>query len=90
MGVEEVYLGEKHSFTHDLESFFWVLFWICIHYNGPGKEIEPTDFDCWNYEDDKKLAHSKKGIVDDEDDFLKTTVHKIAAFCHFSCYWKCL
>ena len=27
-----VLLGEKHSFMHDLESFFWVLFWICIHY----------------------------------------------------------
>ncbi|KAH7016362.1 uncharacterized protein B0I36DRAFT_396657 [Microdochium trichocladiopsis] len=26
-------LGEQHSFMHDLESFFWVLFWICIHYN---------------------------------------------------------
>ncbi|KAK0737995.1 hypothetical protein B0T18DRAFT_296162, partial [Schizothecium vesticola] len=30
-------LGEQHSFMHDLESFFWVLFWICIHRNGPGK-----------------------------------------------------
>ncbi len=29
-------LGEQHSFMHDLESFFWVLFWICIHYEGPG------------------------------------------------------
>jgi hypothetical protein len=28
-------LGEQHSFMHDLESFFWVLFWICIHYDGP-------------------------------------------------------
>ncbi|KAL2169557.1 hypothetical protein VTG60DRAFT_5950 [Thermothelomyces hinnuleus] len=28
-------LGEQHSFMHDLESFFWVLFWICIHCNGP-------------------------------------------------------
>ena len=27
--------GKKHSFMDDLESFFWVLFWICIHYNGP-------------------------------------------------------
>ncbi|TQB71503.1 hypothetical protein MPDQ_007542 [Monascus purpureus] len=64
-------LGEKHSFKHDLESFFWVLFWICIHYDGPGKEVGPTDFDCWNYENDRKLAHSKKGIVVDEGDFLK-------------------
>src|SRR3954469_23664692 len=27
--------GQQHSFMHDLESFFWVLFWICIHYSGP-------------------------------------------------------
>ncbi|MCJ1359879.1 MAG: hypothetical protein MMC33_009882 [Icmadophila ericetorum] len=30
-----VLYGERHSFMHDLESFFWVLFWICIHYSGP-------------------------------------------------------
>jgi len=29
-------LSEQHLFMHDLESFFWVLFWICIHYDGPG------------------------------------------------------
>lgn len=62
-------LGEKHSFWHDLESFFWVLFWICIHYDGPGKFIGPTDFDCWNYDEDQKLANSKRGIVADEVDF---------------------
>ncbi|KAH6705767.1 hypothetical protein EV126DRAFT_457884 [Verticillium dahliae] len=28
-------LDEQYSFMHDLESFFWVLFWICVHYNGP-------------------------------------------------------
>ncbi|KAL8669127.1 MAG: hypothetical protein Q9168_006267 [Polycauliona sp. 1 TL-2023] len=26
-------LGEPHSFMHDLESFFWVLFWICTSCN---------------------------------------------------------
>jgi serine/threonine protein kinase len=63
---------EQHSFMHDLESFFWVLFWICIHYDGPDKDIGPTEFECWNYESDKKLAGSKKSVVDDERDFLKT------------------
>ncbi|KAF2179316.1 hypothetical protein K469DRAFT_301144 [Zopfia rhizophila CBS 207.26] len=36
---------EKHSFMHDLESFFWVLFWICIHYNSPGINIKATEFE---------------------------------------------
>ncbi len=29
-------LSEQHLFIHDLKSFFWVLFWICIYYDGPG------------------------------------------------------
>ncbi|SPO06924.1 uncharacterized protein DNG_09618 [Cephalotrichum gorgonifer] len=37
---------------HDLESSFWVLFWICIHYDAQGKDIGPTEFDSWNYESD--------------------------------------
>ncbi|KAI1322072.1 hypothetical protein F5Y16DRAFT_413488 [Xylariaceae sp. FL0255] len=52
-------LGEQHSFIHDLESFFWVLFWIYIHYNGPNENTE-------------ELAKLKKGEVSDEGDFIKT------------------
>jgi hypothetical protein len=63
---------EQHSFMHDLESFFWVLFWVCIHYDGPGKDIGSTDFECWNYESTGKLAELKKGLISDERDFLKT------------------
>ncbi|KAJ6200008.1 hypothetical protein J3E72DRAFT_414557, partial [Bipolaris maydis] len=63
---------EQHSFMHDLESFFWVLFWVCIHYNGPGNDIGPTEFECWNYESSGKLAVLKKGLISDERDFLET------------------
>ncbi|KAK0628461.1 hypothetical protein B0T17DRAFT_490701 [Bombardia bombarda] len=62
-------LGEQHSFMHDLESFFWVLFWICIHYDGPGGDVGPTEFEGWNYESDDKLADLKKGQVSDGEDF---------------------
>ncbi|KAH0425493.1 protein kinase [Colletotrichum camelliae] len=58
---------------HDLESFFWVLFWICIHYGPNGKDIGTTAFEHWNYDDDDKLAVSKQGVVADEVDFLGTT-----------------
>jgi hypothetical protein len=68
-----VLLGEKHSFMHDLESFFWVLFWICIHYDGPNTErIIIPRFEKWNYIDTEELAAIKKGEVADEGDFLKT------------------
>lgn len=66
-------LGEQHSFMHDLESFFWVMFWICIHYDGPGQDAGPTEFESWNYESDTKLVGSKKGMISDEDDFLRNS-----------------
>ncbi|KAH8655707.1 hypothetical protein BX600DRAFT_440197 [Xylariales sp. PMI_506] len=65
-------LGEQHSFMHDLESFFWVLFWICIHYEGPGRGTVVKEFDSWNFVDMEELAKIKLGTVSDEDIFLKT------------------
>ncbi|KAK0718106.1 hypothetical protein B0T26DRAFT_741181 [Lasiosphaeria miniovina] len=64
--------GEPHSFMHDLESFFWVLFWTCIRYNAQGKDIGSTGFDSWNYQNDHMLVQSKKGEIDDEEDFIKS------------------
>ncbi|RYO76829.1 hypothetical protein DL766_010231 [Monosporascus sp. MC13-8B] len=64
-------LGEQHSFMHDLESFFWVLFWICIHCNGPNKSLVVPRFEKWNYVDTEELASDKKGMITDEGDFLK-------------------
>ncbi|RSL43317.1 hypothetical protein CEP51_016378 [Fusarium floridanum] len=65
-------LGEQHSFMHDLESFFWVLFWICVHYDGPSKGRVVPNYDRWNYVDTDELAKLKKGEVSDEGDFIKT------------------
>ncbi len=72
-------LGEPHSFMHDLESFFWVFFWICIHYNGRNKKgkverrIVPK-YEKWNYAGTEELAETKagqisKGIFDTVDDY---------------------
>lgn len=55
---------------HDLESFFWGLFWNSVHFSGPDKSRVLPEFDKWNYADTQELARSKKGIVDDEGDFL--------------------
>ncbi|KAK4145918.1 uncharacterized protein C8A04DRAFT_35481 [Dichotomopilus funicola] len=57
--------GEQHSFMHDLESFFWILFWICIHYNGPGNAKVVAEFDRWNYMDTGELTMLKEGILSD-------------------------
>ncbi len=72
MAIGVLYDDEKHSFMHDLESFFWVLFWICIHYNGPNEERVVPQFDKWNFVDTEELAKLKLGTVSDEGIFNKT------------------
>ncbi|KAJ5047771.1 hypothetical protein PSV09DRAFT_2394266 [Bipolaris maydis] len=47
-----------------IRSFSWVLFWVCVHCDGPGKDIGPTEFE------------SQKGLISDERDFLKTVKAK--------------
>jgi hypothetical protein len=66
---------------HGLESFFWVLFWICIHYDGQQERIV-LHFDKWNYLDAEELADSKNGIVVDERDSVK------AAQTNFTPYYQ--
>ncbi|KAI0912631.1 hypothetical protein F4823DRAFT_580547 [Ustulina deusta] len=67
-----VLMGEGHSFMDDLESFFWVLFWICIHYNGPN-ESKPVDrFDKWNSAHVDELVGWKMGVAYDERHFHHT------------------
>ncbi|OTB13531.1 hypothetical protein K445DRAFT_320070 [Daldinia sp. EC12] len=63
--------GRQHSFEHDLESFFWVLFWICIHYNGPKEERVVSEFDKWNVIGTSELATLKRGTIADETDFIE-------------------
>ena len=74
--------GEQHSFMHDLESFFWVLFWICIHYDGPSKSRVVTEFEKWNCFDTKVLVWMKLGTVRDEGIFIGTITD------HFTPYYK--
>ncbi|OBS20584.1 hypothetical protein FPOA_06941 [Fusarium poae] len=73
-------LGEQHSFMHDLESFFWVLFWICIHYNGADETRVVQEFDKWNYVDTGELANLKKGQVSHEGDFIKTAKENFTSY----------
>lgn len=73
-------LGEQHSFMHDLESFFWVLFWICIHYKGPGEGRAVPRFDKWNYVDTEELAVVKLGVVAKEAIFVRTVTDNVTPY----------
>ena len=73
--------GEQHSFMHDLESFFWVLFWICIHYDGPHLSRNVPRFERWNYvEDSEELAGMKLGVVAKEAIFMKTVTDNFTPY----------
>jgi hypothetical protein len=73
MAIKALY-GEKRSFMDDMESVFWVLFWICIHYTGPnGENRVVPKFEKWNYADTEELAKIKEGTVAREQVFNKTT-----------------
>ena len=57
--------NQPHSYMHDLESFFWVLYWICIHKTGPSKEtrIVPEITEEWNSASSLGLCKSKLGTI---------------------------
>lgn len=72
---------EPHSFMDDLESMFWVLFWICIHYSGPSsKPICRSIYEDWNYYPPAQLGALKAGEVTDEEDFLKKARNNFTDF----------
>ncbi len=57
--------GEPHSFMHDLQSFFWVLFWIAIHHHGPHTRLHCNDktLKDWQTLDPAQLARDKDGLL---------------------------
>ncbi|KAI1187031.1 hypothetical protein F5B17DRAFT_338209 [Nemania serpens] len=54
---------EQHSYMHDLESFFWVLFWICVHYGAGGEAVKKSPLDSWHYKNDDDLIDAKRGMI---------------------------
>ncbi|KLU90586.1 hypothetical protein MAPG_10438 [Magnaporthiopsis poae ATCC 64411] len=77
-----VLLGEKHSFMHDLESFFWVLLWICLRYDGPHKWRDLPKYHHMNYVVTmESSACQNKGQVIDERDFIRYAEERFTPHC---------
>lgn len=74
--------GETHSYLHDLESFFRVLFWICIHYDERGTARVVPTFEQWHCMGTDNLARLKCGFIGSERLFLN------AAEQYFTFYYK--
>ncbi|KAF2188609.1 hypothetical protein K469DRAFT_767736 [Zopfia rhizophila CBS 207.26] len=73
--------SDDHNFMHDLESFFWVLFWICVHWNGLGLSKSKTEYESWNYEPTRKLVEIKTGRALENDEFDKEIGRNFTAHC---------
>ncbi|KAL9121789.1 MAG: hypothetical protein Q9187_001654 [Circinaria calcarea] len=64
----EVLLGYAHTYRHDLESFFYVLLWLCARReweHGPPKDSALTNWYSGTFEDiaNNKLGHMNKGEI---------------------------
>ena len=73
--------GDHHSFIYDIESLLWALFWISIHWNGPGKKARKSEFEDWNYLSTTRLARDKAGLVSKERDFDWTVERSFSDCC---------
>ncbi|KAK4659480.1 hypothetical protein QC762_110625 [Podospora pseudocomata] len=72
--------GKRHWFMHDLESFFWVLFWIRIHHGGMGEDLSHDLRDLykwWHYESASWVANVKLGLVALEERFTRKVNEQI-------------
>lgn len=77
-----VLYGEHHSFMHDLESFFWVLFLVCVHWNGPERPSETkAEYENWNYKNTVELADIKAGKVIHTYRFNEELDSKVTSYC---------
>ncbi|KAF7863216.1 hypothetical protein EAF04_007298 [Stromatinia cepivora] len=77
-----VLYGEHHSFMHDLESFFWVLFWLGVHWNGPGRpRNSKTEYENWNYENTRQLGKIKSGTVLGQSEFIEEVDSNFTSYC---------
>ena len=61
---------QPHSFMDDLESMFWLLFWICVHYSDPSGRWVGSEYEEWNFRPPTKVASDKARLVGKERDFL--------------------
>lgn len=86
--------GVKHQPIHDLESFFWVLCWLCIYRDGPAHErsnwgvsndsatkLQQALADVFETTDLLTVAEAKRGLMKSEALFETTLLKNFTDFC---------
>jgi serine/threonine protein kinase len=78
----QLLVGAPHNYLHDLESFFWVLFWMAVHHNGPGQQLSQHDtYTRWATEPASKVAMIKAGLVSDDAIYANDLKRDCTAYC---------
>ena len=59
---------KRRDYMDDLESFFYVLCWICCRYSGPGQKLEvlPEAFMHWDDDDAEVASKAKVGALSED------------------------
>lgn len=70
----------RNTFAHDLESFFWVLFWICVQYDKGGERHGVLKFRHWYDLDHLSLAEEKEKIIKNGRAFKSTAEDKFTEY----------
>ncbi|EKG09044.1 hypothetical protein MPH_13974 [Macrophomina phaseolina MS6] len=73
--------GEDHEGRHGFGSCFWLLFWICIHWNGAGRTLSRSEYDSWNSKNTKELAREKMGLVIEQEKFNMEVKRNFTEYC---------
>jgi serine/threonine protein kinase len=77
----ELLEGASHNFMHDLESFFSVLYWICMHFEKDGKPAAKRHASArWCSDPAAEVAKSKLGTVAKPDTFNADMKSQCSAF----------
>ena len=81
MAIGALY-GEPYSFLHDLESIFWLLFRVSVHWDGPNRaRRNMKGSENWNCKPTKELAMLKIGMVSEEDKFQEEMNENLSPYC---------
>lgn len=64
MSIDVLFAKGTHSYRDDMESFFYVFFWICCGWNAPGEELKEHPLRRWISGRPAEVAFLKRGMVD--------------------------
>lgn len=81
-------MGDQHFFMHDLESFFGVLFWICVHRGRAGDHIRVVPrYDRCYYENTEHVAMLERVLACDEKGLIRTAEEEFTLYCQSLIPW---